>query len=55
MAQQAITRSDLDADQARQETTFATAMFQLERRMYATIALSTAITIGALGLIIALT
>lgn len=54
MAQQAITRPELDADQARQETSFSAAMFQLERRMYATIALSTAITIGALGLIIAL-
>ncbi len=55
MPQHAITQPGLDADQPRRETAFAAALVQIERRMYAAVALSTAITIGALGLIIALT
>ena len=51
MPQHAITH----ANQSRRETPFTAALVQIERRMYAAVALSTAITIGALGLIIALT
>ena len=35
MTSDAITRAELEADQARQEMSFATALFQLERRMMA--------------------
>ena len=54
MPQHAITQPGLDADQPRRQTPFTAALVQIERRMYAAVALSTAITIGALGLIIAL-
>ena len=54
MPQHAITHAGLDADQPRRQTPFTAAFVQIERRMYAAAALSTAITIGALGLIIAL-
>ena len=55
MPQHVIAHAGLDADQPRRETPVTTALVQIERRMYAAVALSTAITIGALGLIIALT
>ena len=55
MPQHAITQPGLDADQPRRQTPVTAALVQIERRMYAAVALSTAITIGALGLIIALT
>ena len=45
----------MDPDHAPWATSFAAAADRFEHRMYAAVALSTAITIGALGLIIALT
>ena len=59
MAQDAITRSELDADQARQDVTFTeaiyqmrddfrNAMHQLERRIYLVVALATGLIIGAM-------
>ena len=55
MPQHVIAHAGLDADQARRHTAFAAAAGRVEHRMYAAVALSAAITIGALGLIIALT
>ena len=59
MAQDAITRAELDADQARQDVTFAeaicrvradlrNAMHQMERRIYLVVALATGLIIGAM-------
>ena len=54
MSTDAITRAELESDQARQEMSFATALFQLERRMmamerriYLVIALASSVIIGA--------
>ena len=55
MPQRTIPRAALGTDHAPRATSFAAAADRFERRMYSAVALSTAITIGALGLIIALT
>ncbi len=54
MSSDAITRAELESDQARQEMSFATALFQLERRMmamerriYLLIAVASSVIIGA--------
>ncbi len=54
MSSDAITRAELESDQARQEMSFATALFQLERRMmamerriYLVIAVASSVIIGA--------
>ena len=54
MSTDAITRAELESDQARQEMSFATALFQLERRMmamerriYLLIAVASSVIIGA--------
>lgn len=54
MPQRVISRVGSDVDQSRPEAIMTAACIRFERRMYAAFALSTAITIGALGLIIAL-
>ncbi len=59
MAQDAISRAELDADQARQEVSFTEAIYQmrvdlraemhqLERRIYLVVALATGLIIGAM-------
>ncbi len=65
MAQQAITRPELEADQARQGVTFVQAMHAmerrlehqmhaLERRMYATAAIVGGLGVAILGILITL-